>query len=178
MPIRSALQILQVEGFVTYSPRQGASVRQLDANYVRQLYDVRVALTAMLLPSVVRHISMAHLEDAQMFLEEFRAHVKARRLAEAMRSNSSFHRTIYAVAGNQPAIEVLERTWMILDALRARVGFGEGRLEQSDEGHHRLLNALKERDAATAIAIATKYAESACADLSVRLEEDRTAPKN
>lgn len=175
MPIRSALQVLQVEGFVTYSPHQGASVRALDAEYVRQLYDVRVALTALLLPLVVRHISMAHLEKAQGLLEAFVEMAAEKRFGEAMRVNSEFHRAIYSVAGNQPALEILERTWLILDALRARVGFGPGRLQQSDDGHRKLLAALEARDATRAVSIATEYAALACADLTERIEQHRVS---
>lgn len=172
MPIRSALQVLQVEGFVVYSPHQGASVRPLDADYAGQLYDVRLALTAMLLPSVVRHISQAHIERATALLERFKVQASAGDTAAAMRTNAEFHRAIYSVAGNAPALEVLERTWMILDALRARSGFGAGRLAQSDEGHRRLIDALRARDTDEAVRVTMHYTGLARADLVDRLRNE------
>jgi len=178
MPVRSALQVLQVEGFVVYSPHRGASVRPLDADYVEQLYDVRMALTAMLLPKVVRHVSQAHLERAEGLLEEFETLVQSGDMAGAMRANAEFHRLIYSVAGNAPALEMLERSWMILDALRARFGFGEGRLKQSDQGHRKLIAALQARNADEAISVAMHYAEMARADLVGRLEKGEATSTN
>jgi DNA-binding GntR family transcriptional regulator len=46
MPVRVALQELEAEGVLDLLPHRGAVVRGVDANFVRNAYDVREAIEA------------------------------------------------------------------------------------------------------------------------------------
>jgi DNA-binding GntR family transcriptional regulator len=165
MPIRAALQVLEARGFVVSTPNQGARVRPVDSDYVDELYELRCALISLLLPKCVRFITNDDLERIAGIQAAFEAAVADGDLAEAMHRNASFHRAIYALGRNGQALDVMERTWLQLDALRARYGFGPGRLGESTDGHRRLIAALAQRDAAAAVAIAIDYAGRARRDL-------------
>jgi DNA-binding GntR family transcriptional regulator len=165
MPIRAALQVLQGQGFVVSTLNQGARVRPVDGNYVNELYELRCALMRLMLPKCVRYITNDDLDRIAQIQDEMEAAVKRGRRAEAMQHNAEFHRKLYGLGRNTPALEVMERTWLLLDALRARFGFGPGRLDDSNKGHRSLLSALRARDTDAALATALDYAERARRDL-------------
>jgi DNA-binding GntR family transcriptional regulator len=165
MPIRAALQVLQGQGFVVSTPNQGARVRPVDADYVTELYELRCALIGLLLPKCVRFITNDDLEQIGEIQAKFEATVKRSAFVEAMKHNADFHRSIYVLGRNSQALEVMERTWLLLDALRTRFGFGPGRLKESNQGHRELLKALGERNTKAAVATALDYTSRAQRDL-------------
>src|SRR5262245_26037780 len=48
MPIREALRQLQGEGLVVQTPNRGARVRAVDVEFVRNIFDLRIAIESML----------------------------------------------------------------------------------------------------------------------------------
>ena len=48
MPIREALRQLQGEGLVVLTPNRGARVRAVDIEFVRNIFDLRMAIAPML----------------------------------------------------------------------------------------------------------------------------------
>jgi DNA-binding GntR family transcriptional regulator len=48
MPIREALRSLHGEGLIVIEPNRGARVRSIDVDFVRNMFDLRVAIEAMM----------------------------------------------------------------------------------------------------------------------------------
>lgn len=165
MPIREALSILQGQGLVVSTPNQGARVRLVDADYVEEIYELRCALIKLLLPKSIRFITNDDLDKLQRIQRSFEEAIDRKDLRDTMRHNADFHRTIYSLGKNPSALAVMETTWLLLDAMRTRFGFGTGRLNDSKAGHRKLLGALMERNQKSALEIALSYTENAKKDL-------------
>ena len=69
-PAREALRILESEGLVTLSPRRGAKVTALNPEEVRNLFEIRAALSSLAAQHAAKRIAPAELET-------FRASVAA-----------------------------------------------------------------------------------------------------
>jgi DNA-binding GntR family transcriptional regulator len=62
-PVREALRLLEHEGLVTFSPRRGARVTALSVNEVRQLFDIRAALSRLAAEEASRNATEALLRS-------------------------------------------------------------------------------------------------------------------
>jgi DNA-binding GntR family transcriptional regulator len=168
MPVRAALRQLAGEGLVDADPNRGARVRVLTAEDIRNLYRLRGAVLALLIPDVVRHISEADLDALEVIEARFERAAAKGEGAAAMAANHDFHAALFAIARNRDAALVMERSWALVEALRLRLGFGPGRLGRSVDSHRALLAALRRRDAVEATRLTVASSDNAMADLLAR----------
>jgi DNA-binding GntR family transcriptional regulator len=102
-PVREALKTLAGAGLVTMSPYKGATVRTVDDDLVRSVYDVRLLLE----PEAVRR-SVArggNWDDARRALERSG---EAGDQADRSLANRDFHRGMYLGCGNSLLISMLD----------------------------------------------------------------------
>jgi DNA-binding GntR family transcriptional regulator len=110
-PVREALKTLAGAGLVTMSPYRGATVRDIDADTARAIYDMRLLLE----PEAVRRAVLraagpaadgpAGLTAARAALDRADA---ASDEAERSLANREFHRALYLDCGNPLLIGVLD----------------------------------------------------------------------
>jgi DNA-binding GntR family transcriptional regulator len=106
-PVREALKTLAGSGLVVMSPYKGASVRVVDAELVRSVYEVRTVVE----PEAVRYA----VRKGARFAEAAEALADARRAAgdgeDAARLsliNRRFHRAMYGGCGNPLMIRIVD----------------------------------------------------------------------
>ncbi|MGW8600708.1 GntR family transcriptional regulator [Streptomyces sp. NPDC055893] len=94
-PVREALKTLAGSGLVVMNQYKGVTVRMVDADMARAVYDVRLLLE----PEAVRRTvaSRAPLDDARQAL---RRAAGAEDPAERSLANRAFHRALYLPCGN------------------------------------------------------------------------------
>ncbi len=145
-PVREALKLLGGSGLVTISDYKGVSVREVDVELVRSVYDVRLLLEPEALRRSVERGDEGSrrelVEGARRALEEAEAAGEGgggRSLA-----NREFHRALYAGCGNPLLVEVLDglsdRT-----ALISRVGWGLSDTWAAEAQEHRQILDAAER---------------------------------
>src|SRR5690242_6940130 len=78
MPIREALRQLEGEGLVVLAPNRCARVRGVDVRFAENIFDLRIAIEAMLTRRAAERIERAHLARLRTVQSRFEAH--ARRL--------------------------------------------------------------------------------------------------
>ncbi|HTW04274.1 MAG TPA: GntR family transcriptional regulator [Streptosporangiaceae bacterium] len=107
-PVREALKTLAGAGLVTMSPYRGATVRAIDAETARSIYDMRLLLE----PEAVRRAVLragaggaAGLAAAGAALDRADA---ASDEAERSLANRDFHRALYLDCGNPLLVGVLD----------------------------------------------------------------------
>jgi DNA-binding GntR family transcriptional regulator len=147
MPVREALQQLQGEGLVILAPNRGATVRRMDGDFVRHVFDIREALEGFLTRQAATRMDAATLARLRAVSTAFDAAADAGDTAGQVRLNRAFHRTILSVTGNDEALRLLELHGGLIGAMRMRFGYGPGRAEQVRREHAALLRALARGDA-------------------------------
>lgn len=151
-PVREALKMLALSGLVTFVPFKGASVRAVDEEFIRSVYEVRLLLEP---EAVARSVgrSGAGLEEAETALAEAHEAGKADDRSRLSLLNRRFHSCLYADCGNPVLIDILEN---LRDraALISVVGWeGAPTWEVEWQEHRAILSAARSGDSAGAAAL-------------------------
>lgn len=165
MPVRETLQMLQGEGLVTIAPNRGASVREVDERFIRNMYDIRGVIEALLVRRCVARIQDADISALHAIEARYEACLRAGDRDGVLLENQDLHRVIYAAADNPEALELLERNWGLIRGLRRTFGFGPERDAQIIQEHRLLIQALVRRDTTDAERVVLLHCDNARNDL-------------
>src|SRR3954464_4977232 len=96
MPVRAALQELESEGVLDVFPHRGAVIRGVDAEFVRNLYDVREAIEGMLTERCTERIDKAGVAELEAAVDEYEklAQRKQKDASALLAANRRIHETI------------------------------------------------------------------------------------
>jgi len=169
MPVREALRQLQGEGLVVQTPNCGARVRAVDVDFVRNIFDLRIAIESMLARRAAERIKAKHVAELDAVQGNFEACIAARDFAGALAANRVFHRIINEAAGNPEASALLDRHWRLIAALWNVYGYGEERAAGVISDHHQMIKAFATHDAEVAACLAMAHAAKAKQELIARM---------
>ncbi|MFE4867374.1 GntR family transcriptional regulator [Streptomyces sp. NPDC056682] len=102
-PVREALKTLAGTGLVVMSQYKGVTVRRVDADMAREVYDVRLLLE----PEAVRR-TIAQRADLAAAEEALDRADRAKDAAERSLANREFHRALYLPCGNPLLTRMLD----------------------------------------------------------------------
>jgi DNA-binding GntR family transcriptional regulator len=169
MPIREALRQLQGEGLIVQEPNRGARVRAVDVEFVRNIFDLRIAIESMLARRAAERIQPEQIASLETVEREFEACIEARDFNGALAANRKFHRIINDAASNPEASALLDRHWRLIAALWNVHGYGEERAAGVISDHHQLIRAFASRDTDVAACLAMAHAAKAKQELIARM---------
>lgn len=151
-PVREAIRRLQGYKLVTREPYQRARVVELTPDFMRQLFEIRMALEGMACNLAAQRITEGELERIERELEEYRVRsVVPRRKGAADLKVFDFHESIARACGNERIAESLcGDLYHLLRIYRKRSGATPERRGQAYQEHWQILRALKARDGALA----------------------------
>jgi DNA-binding GntR family transcriptional regulator len=104
MPVREALRDLEAEGLVTIFPHRGATVTQLSADELQDIYDIRATLEEMATRLAVPLVTKATLAELTSLVEQMENHLGD--VATLVKLNHQFHLTLYAASGRRHLCEL------------------------------------------------------------------------
>jgi DNA-binding GntR family transcriptional regulator len=149
-PLREALQLLEVEGFVSRSSNGVFEVTDLAAGDLEELFLLRAQLEALLARYAAVRASaqdIAHLEDT---LVKMQITAREGSMAEIEVLGADFHRRLKACAGLRFTSMQLDVLSGHVDRYRVRTINVPGRPEAAVEEHAEILACIKRRDGAAA----------------------------
>jgi DNA-binding GntR family transcriptional regulator len=170
MPVREALHELESEGVLDVFPHRGAVVRGVDAEFVRNTYDVREAIEGMLTERCAERIDKAGLARLEAAVDAYESLARKRNPATLLDANRAIHDTINEVASNPQAVRVLAQGRLLIEALRLRFGYGTGRVDDVVAQHRALFRAIARHDVERAGRLARQHCVAARDDLLALLQ--------
>ena len=175
-PVREALQQLRGEGLVLFTPNQGARVRPIDMEFVRDVSEVGYQLEPYLLRLFVETASsedVAELERIQTEIESLNFTDKARHTE----LNNVFHETMYERHYNRVAFSVWKQHREIMGSISTRIPIAIGRQEAIVTEHREIIAAIKTQDVETAVEVLGRHIGDAGRHLvdQLRIEQTRAA---
>jgi DNA-binding GntR family transcriptional regulator len=151
-PVREAIRRLQGFQLVTREPYQRARVVELTPDFVRQLFEVRMALEGMACNLAAQRMTDEELRQIGEELES--ARMRALTPESSTREPEKafdFHERIVRGCGNERIIEMLcGDMYHLLRIYRRRSGALPERRGQPSQEHWQILRALQARDGALA----------------------------
>jgi len=146
-PVREAIRRLQGYKLVTREPYQRARVVELTPDFVRQLFEMRMALEGMACNLAAQRISQDELDRIGHELEEYRVRAVLPHAKGASEKVFDFHESIARACGNERIAESLcGDLYHLLRIYRKRSGAVPERRGQAYQEHWQILRALKARD--------------------------------
>ena len=184
-PIRGALSTLAAEGLLDYTPNSGYVVRRYTARDIADIYAVRAELDGL----ATRLAAQNGLDDTgrgamMRVLDEGAALADAGGASESVREawsavNARFHNVIYEACANPFLVTLLKRATDIPILSRLRyVGFEASALTRAHDDHVEIADAIVNRQAQRAEALATEHVYRAGRRMVTQLRrlESRAVP--
>ncbi|WP_323764735.1 GntR family transcriptional regulator [Marinovum sp.] len=155
-PVREALQQLRGEGLVLFTPNQGARVRPIDTEFVRDVAEVGYQLEPYLLKLFVETASAEDVAE----LERIQSEIEALNFEDKTRHtdlNHAFHETMYERHYNRVAFGVWKQHREILGSISTRVPIAIGRQEAILREHRALIEAVRAQDVDQAVKVLDQH---------------------
>jgi DNA-binding GntR family transcriptional regulator len=108
-PIRDALHVLAVEGFVVVEPRRGARVATIDARRTRELFELRGPLEGLVARLAAERRTDADVAQLRLVVDRGLTAVDSGRIDELPGLNTEFHAALAAAADNELLAGTLAR---------------------------------------------------------------------
>ena len=173
-PVREALVRLQNEGFVQLIPRHGMRVVPLSLADLRDMYEV---LTALEMTAVERLTNsartdgvLAPLEEA---LDEMDQALAAGNVDTWVRADERFHRTLIDLSGNARLAAMALSVWEQGHRARMMTVRFRTSLQQSNQEHRALVDAIRRGDLAAARAQHVEHRGRTSREIVKLLEQTR-----
>jgi|Cm827metagenome_2_1110796.scaffolds.fasta_scaffold14362_1 DNA-binding GntR family transcriptional regulator len=113
MPVREALQVLAMDGFITVRPNKVATVNEVSGKFIRDFYDVRILLetTAIRLacqnhPDCSPAWNAFHAGEEMIKINDFNGYNV---------QNEEIHRFIWQAADNSKLQQIMRQMWHAMD---------------------------------------------------------------
>jgi DNA-binding GntR family transcriptional regulator len=162
IPAREALRALAGEGLVTYRPRRGYVVTELDVADLEEVYRLRRSLEAEALRRGVPGATPDDLAALGAAAEQCRTAPDA---ASRLAANRSFHELLHGLAGSRPLLRLIGLLWDSTEAYRALYYALPGEAAEADRAHAAILAAVADGDAERAVALEDAHRDRALARL-------------
>ncbi len=177
IPVREAMRLLAGEGLIEMIAHRGAVVRQVDRNFVIDMYDIRAALEGMLAEraiAVMRPATMKLIRAAAADYAKAASKLKMRALSDA---NAAFHGEINESGNNPEAARMVVGSTAMIRAMRQRIGMSPERAAINIAQHAAIVAALEAKDAGAAAAAVRIHCITGRDDLLAHWDAEADVPR-
>lgn len=150
-PVREALQLLALQGFVTMKPGVSTSVTELENRAIDKILPPLSALQALAAKTAATRATDNDIADLEYYNQEFSKAIDNKDYFNALKQDEHFHGKIIKICDNS----YLESSINVLQAHVRRLFFQNKIIlsVNSVKEHNALIKALKNHDAEAAAAI-------------------------
>lgn len=149
-PLREAIHRLEGQRLLVRIPHVGALVVSLDQRELIELYQIRESLEGMACRLAAERMSQAEIDDLRRLLD---SHERDEAFQAGLgyyqqEGDFDFHYRIIQGSGNQTLVQMLcTELYQLLRMYRMQFSAAPNRPAQAFAEHHRILDAIAERDA-------------------------------
>ena len=140
-PVRSALERLESEGFVSISPQQGAIVRDLSVHQIADQYEIRTALETFVVRSLSGRLTPAQIQSLRSNLQAQHANLAAGDVERGVALDEEFHALFCEFLGNQEILRVMgqlrDKVHRVITEVFRTERWQDGRQLRGAPGHRR-----------------------------------------
>jgi DNA-binding GntR family transcriptional regulator len=165
-PVLQALRLLKKDGFVQDAPGRGLQVTTLDAEWIRNVYQVRGALDAL----AARLAAQRRYRIDPAVLEQGRRATRGDDVKAMIDADLAFHAALYAAAGNPLIEQSAQLHWRHLRRVMGAVLQQSGQRQPVWDEHQAIAEAIAAGDATTASRLIEEHGARASDNLAARMD--------
>ena len=176
-PVRNAIQLLAAEGLIEVHPRSGTFVATVNANDVRETFEIRRALECLAVELASTHITGKQLDQLRTLLGAMRKSVRnPEELLQHQTDNAQFHLLILEAARNGRLLDAYQRLNAHIQIARVHAAEPDwkGRLRDERAEHEEIVDAVAASDPPRASKAMRSHIERASASLIEALERKKS----
>lgn len=161
IPVREALRTLAAEGLVAMEEGRSARVIALSFEDVDELYSLRLQLEPELAEEIIRHATnrdQADLEGAARLMDELTDSKDRLGWSE---TNFRFHTSMYRIARRPHHVRFISQLLSLTEPYSRFFVFSLDGLRESQDEHHEMTRAIRDREIARLQSVITKHLERA-----------------
>ena len=142
-PVKSALERLAIEGFVTISPQQCILVRELPMDEIADQYEIRTALETYVVRGLAKRITETQVAELRNCMALQGQNCKSVEVAQWVELDAGFHLLLASQFGNQAICRVMIDLRDRMHRVITRVFHLQPmRLEESVDEHQAIVDAI------------------------------------
>jgi DNA-binding GntR family transcriptional regulator len=164
-----ALEPLKKDGFVRDAPGRGVLVAPLDAQGMRQIYQVRGALDVL----AARLAAQRRFRIDPKLIERGRRAARGRNVEAMIDADVAFHQAIYEASGNPLIGQSADPHWRHLRRAMGAVLQAEPQRESLWDEHEAIATAIASGNADRAARLSEQHVARASKNLSERLMQQQ-----
>jgi DNA-binding GntR family transcriptional regulator len=160
-PIREALRVLEQEGQLTYLPRRGYFVTELNVADLTEIYELRAVLEERAARHALPVLDEEALDRVREAARECVDAAGSGDVAAELAANRRFHFGMLDAPGQPHALRVIRLLWDSTEAYRAMYYNSPEERRASLDAHDAILAAAQDRDADALVAALHAHRERA-----------------
>jgi DNA-binding GntR family transcriptional regulator len=155
-PLREALNRLNTEGFLRFTPGKGFFCRELDAHEIFDLYELRKSIEVASVRFAVKRAKDEDIDALLAFLDATGPDPGDRSSIDLVELDETFHERLMAMSDNAEMLRVLRNVnarirfvrWIDMDRINRT---------NTQAEHRAVLHALKARDEGTCVYVLERH---------------------
>jgi DNA-binding GntR family transcriptional regulator len=172
-PVREALAVLEQEGQVTYLPRRGYFVTELDVDDLREIYELRALLEARAARRALPLLEEDALERVAIAARDCARAVEDGDVAAELEANRRFHFGLLESPDQSHTLRVIRLLWDSTETYRAMYYNAPEARHEAIAAHDRIMDAARAHDADRLTAELDAHRDEALTRLEGVLSEGR-----
>jgi len=144
--IREVLKMLEAKGLVKITPYRGATVMDLTADEVEEIFFLRLKLEAIAAALIIERITQPQIQYLKTLCKELERH-RRDRTDQMFEKDTEFHRSMFQACGNRYLSDTIDSLRTKAYMVRFNAWSMPDRIEQSTLEHKAMIHALEQRDA-------------------------------
>jgi len=168
-PVQQALLLLRSQGILTQAPGRGLMVSGLDAQRVRDLYEVRGVLDGLASAKAAERGSAQARAEGARYIELGQAAVESQSIAKLVNADMDFHFFIYRLSGNIHIAETCSPHWSYFRCVMGAVLLHGETPSDIWSQHKLILDAIVDGDAVRAEQLSRHHISHASSTLNLNL---------
>lgn len=145
-PVREALRALEQEGQVTYLPRRGYFVTELQIEDLEEIYTLRALLEDRAAREALPQLGEAEIERLALAAQECVAAAQVGDVARELDANRSFHFLLLSSDRHPHLMRMIRLLWDSTEAYRALYYNSPAERQRANDAHDRILRAVRDGD--------------------------------
>ncbi len=145
-PVNTALAMLAKEGFLDFVPHQGYTVHRITRSEAECLYEILGIITAGTIARSIRRLTPAHLEALEKSQNGCEKALSEHANREQFLLDQEFHAYTIEIAQIRGLADYFRSIYQQLYLRTTLKGLSQERAQSVVGEHHRLLEAIRQRD--------------------------------